>query len=204
MQAHPFYPIVVGILIGVLATRIGHWSLCRQCCALRQSHLGVLSPAATRYELARERRCRDVIAIDIRKLHDLNAVLGWDRANSLVAQWISMARREGDLWGQYGGDELVAVVPPGDGSGLLERLQANAQAVADQMTEETRATLWARTGGLVDGFCIAACLLEGAGDVRQATADALEAAQQLKVGRVTGERSTSGAVGTVVCVRRAA
>lgn len=197
--------VLLGLGLGILATVGYHMRFHRERRALRQSHFGILTPAAIRYELSHQRRRRDVIAIDVRKLHDLNAVLGYDRANVLIAQWIAGCVRTTDTWGQYGGDEIVGMVPVGDGRGVLTRLIARAEQISTQIAPEQRAALVQRTGGLVDGFCIAACLIEDAAAPAVAAASALADVQRLKeAGPVTGVRSTSGAPGTLVAIQQTA
>lgn len=173
---------------------------------LAQSNFGTLTPTATKLALAALASSDspvDLIVIDIRKMHELNAVLGWDTTTATVTQLLACRHAPGrapDVLGQLGGDEFVIAVPAGDGSGMLRRLLSQAAAITTALPESARARLRESTGGLVDGVAVAAMLIEGTMTPLTSTLRALPLVAAMKAdGRQTGERATSGAAGTLVC-----
>lgn len=181
---------------------------------LSRSNFDNLSPAALRWQLrlwSLFRRPCAIIALDIRKLHDLNAVLGYSTSNGLIRDLISArqhqrsghARRWLDLVGQWGGDELVmALADPRGRERVLRHLEARLLELSARMTPEQRQALHDRTGGLVDGLHAAISIVPHTRDAYGAAGRAIDATGPMKEGRLTGERSTSGAVGTVMQVLR--
>jgi GGDEF domain-containing protein len=179
---------------------------------LSRSNFDNLSPAALRWQLrlwSIARRPCAIVALDIRKLHDLNAVLGYSTSNELIRDLISArqhqrsghARRWLDLVGQWGGDELVvALADPSGRERVLQHMQARLTELSARLTVEQRQALYDRTGGLVDGLHAAISVVSYTHDAYGATVRAVDATGPLKEGRMTGARSTSGAVGTVMQV----
>lgn len=183
-----------------------------QACSV--SHLGILSGPALRYELSLLDGPVDVLAIDWRKLHEWNDLLGYDVANTFLAQFaqtrqgrerrrfprVKHARRPArlDIRGQWGGDELVFAVAPGDGLGLLLRLLRALDTLSAQLTPAQRQAIGDRTGGLLDGFAIAAVLVCGTSTPLTDARRAVDECGKLKAGRQTGDRATSGAAGTII------
>lgn len=191
--------------------------------ACSASHLGILSGPAIRYELGQLTESVDLIAIDWRKLHEWNDILGYDVSNVFLAEFAQTrhgtdrrrvtraknSRRPArlDLRGQWGGDELLFAVSAGDGLGLLMRLLRALDTLSARLTSEQRQAIAERTGGLIDGFAIVAVLVPSSTDAyhrnewgRDAgdSARAVAECGRLKAGRQTGERATSGAPGTII------
>lgn len=186
---------------------------------LSTCHLGILSGTAIRRELAHIEGPCDIIAIDWRKLHEWNEILGYDVSNVFLAKFAQT--RQGhdrrcmprgsdrrptrlDVRGQWGGDELVFAVAAGDGMGLLMRLLRAIDTLTQQLTPAQRQAITERTGGLIDGFCIAAVLVTGS---TQPLLDATRAVKEcgiLKAGNHTGNRATSGRAGTIISTLEAA
>lgn len=189
-------------LLTELANLIEEWKV------LRLSHFDVLSAAAVRMALQRATGPKDVVVVDIRKMHDLNTVLGREGTDRLIKQLIQYRTNDParpiDIAGQWGGDEFVFVVPCGDGAGLIGRLLYEAAALTKGLTPAQRAELRLRTGGLIDGLNIACVLVKEARDLTAAVAQGIEGTNVLKAGRITGERSTSGSVGNQTGWMRAA
>jgi GGDEF domain-containing protein len=168
------------------------------------SHLGVFAPPATRFYLRVlslfRVRC-SVIVYDIRKMHEINAVLGYTDGNILMARLTKVRRNRGDFIGQYGGDEFAIIATAGAASHITERLVDRAKEITDSMSADQREALDSRTAGITDGINIAAAY-------RNITTDALETArilvdetENLKESGaiVTGRRETTGNKGTLVC-----
>ncbi len=179
----------------------------RQVEAYRYSHLGILSGPAIRYELAQIAEPVDLLMVDWRKLNTWNDVLGFNLANDFMGRaarvpWDGVDRRlvprRIDLRGQYGGDELLFAVDVGCGGGLRGRFLAELDALTAELTAEQRARAELKTGGLIDCFCVAAVLIEGSTHPLADAARAIEQVGELKAGRITGNRDTSGARGTVL------
>ena len=180
--------------------------------ALSRSNFDNLSPAALRWQLrlwSLLRRPCAIIALDIRKLHDLNAVLGYDTANGLIRDLISArqhqrsghAHRWLDLVGTWGGDEIaLALADPRGLDRVLQHLYARLDELSTRMTPAQRRALYDRTGGLVDGLHAAISIVPHTRDAYGSAVRAVDATVPLKEGRITGERSTSGAIGTVIQV----
>lgn len=183
---------------------------------LSASHLGILSSAAIRLELAQLTTPVDLLVIDWRKLHEWNAMLTWDGANvafghaarvdyagvdrRAVARGADrrLTPRAIDLRGQYGGDELVMAVDIGHGRPLLARLLRELIVMNAALTAAQVADISDRTGGLISGFCVAAILVEGSRHALLDAARAIDATGVLKAGVQTGSRASSGARGTVL------
>ncbi len=71
------------------------------------------------------------------------------------------------------------------------------RTLSAELTPAQRDDIYERTGGLIDGFCIAAILVECSPRPLTDAHRAVNAANQLKAGRRTGERATSGAFGNI-------
>jgi hypothetical protein len=169
---------------------------------LSVSNFGTLTPPATRQALAALPGPADIIGLDIRKMHELNAVLGWDATTAIVAELLACRQAPGripDILGQWGADEFVIAVPAGDGAGVLGRLLRQAGALTARLSVAQRAALSASTGGLIDGVSFAAVLVP---DSTAPLGDAARAIvlvnQQKSTGAQTGSRATSGARGTLL------
>jgi hypothetical protein len=178
-----------------------------QVAAYGRSHLGILSGAAIRYELAQLTGPVDLVVFDWRKQNEWNAILGWNPANVFLGRAARVdyagvdrrhTTRQIDLRGQYGGDEVVMAVDVGCGLGLFQRLLREVAAMNKELSPLHRAEILARTGGLVCGFSVAAVLVEGSTHALRDAARAIDATGELKKGCVTGERATSGARGSVL------
>ena len=176
---------------------------------LSMSHLGILAPAAIRRALRLIDGPRDLICIDLRKLHDLNEVLGYDVANRYFGLF-ARTRIHADTRGQWGGDELIIACAVGDGQGLIMRLVDSLDDLTADLTPVQRQALSRRTGGLMSGFCAVFVLIENSHDVYHrdwingAWVDSgdstrgIDECGRLKKGNVTGNRSTSGKPGTII------
>jgi len=191
--------------------------------ACSASPLGILSGPAIRHELAPLSGPVDIIAVDWRKLHEWNDLLGYDVSNVFLAEFaqtrlgterrrllrFAPARRPAriDIRGQWGGDELLFAVNAGDGVGFLMRLVSALDTLSARLSEAQRQSIQEKTGGLIDGFAVAAVLIasstdayhwdnrgQDAGDASRAVAEC----GKLKAGVATGERATSGAAGTII------
>lgn len=170
------------------------------------SSFGVLTPPALRYELAQLIGPLDLVVWDWRKLHEWNEVLGWDVSGAFLRRaatydFAGPERRHHtrhiDVRGQWGVDEIVWAVDAGDGRGLLARLVRELRTLTNELTPAQRDDIYTRTGGLIDGFCISAILIEGSIRPLMDTERAVPAANRLKLGRQTGSRATSGTAGSV-------
>lgn len=175
--------------------------------AYRYSHLGILSGPAVRYELAQLTEPCDLIAFDWRKLHEWNDILGRSPSNVFFgnlarADYAGVDRRHAaralDLRGQWDGDEILMAVDAGCGHGLFTRLLRELVTMNHEMSTSHRAAITQRTGGLIDGFCIAAVLVECSTRPLRDAERAIDATGVLKAGNVTGTRALSGARGTVL------
>lgn len=172
---------------------------------LERTHFGVLSPPALRFRLwlwsVLRLRCA-ILAFDIRKMHDLNDILGYEHANALVAQLVQVRLRPGrsrDIIGQYGGDEFAVIIRnPKAAHLVLERFLMQLERMRNDMPIEQRTALADRTNGLVDGLHAAVVLVTETHHARDAVKIAIDAVNCLKSGATTGSRSTSGAQGTQV------
>lgn len=166
------------------------------------SHLGILSPAAIRRELRLTHGPVDIIALDFRKLHELNELLGYDVANDYFGRFVRFRQgldgRQKDVRGQFGGDEIVMAVDRGCGFGLLNRLVNALDDLTNELPIETRDALRVRTGGLTDGFAAAIVLVSGSRQPLKDAERAIARCGELKKGAVTGNRATSGRPGTIV------
>lgn len=170
---------------------------------LSRTHLHNLAPAALRWQLriwSMLRKPCAIIALDIRKLHDMNALLGYSTANDLIRELVSV-RQHGqrrDLIGQWGGDEfLIALANAGAWPLVVTRLEARLIELSARLTPEQRDAITERTGGLVDGLHAAISIIPLTHDAYGAAIRAVDATGPLKDGHQTGSRSTSGAVGTI-------
>ncbi len=170
---------------------------------LSYSHLGILSSAAIRRALRLIDGPRDLICLDLRKLHDLNEVLGYDAANVYFGTFARTrlhddATRCHDTRGQWGGDEVVIACSVGSGIGLLMRLVAALDALTADMTPAQRQAIALRTGGLVDGLCAVFVLIENSSNLLYDAKRGIDECGNLKKGNVTSSRSTSGKPGTII------
>lgn len=174
---------------------------------LSSTHLGVLSGPAIRRALRQMPGPVDLIALDFRKLHEWNELLGYDLATRYFAQFCQTRtrarratdRRALDVRGQWGGDEIVLAVAAGSGLGLLLRLVRALDTMTEQLTPEQRAAIEARTGGLLSGFAAVLVLIERSTVPIVDAARAVQECGALKAGgRQTGERATSGRPGTII------
>lgn len=173
---------------------------------LSMSHLGILAPAAIRRALRLMTEPCDLICIDLRKLHDLNEVLGYDVANRYFGVFARtrmhdepfVAPRPHDVRGQWGGDELVIACAVDDGMGLLMRLVAALDDLTAELTTAQRQAIAARTGGLVNGFSAVFVLIPNSTHPLCDAARGVTECGELKKGNVTGNRSTSGKPGTII------
>lgn len=170
-----------------------------------------LSKAALRWQLTIWSWCRvpcAVIAVDFRKLHDINGLFGYSTGNEMMMTLAAVRthnkdghKRRHDLIGQWGGDEHVLVLRDPNAWGLvLDRFRANMRDATEALTPAERQVLSERTGGLVDGLHAAISVVPFTRDAYGAAVRAIEATGPLKDGPQTGSRSTSGAVGTVMQV----
>lgn len=149
-----------------------------------------------------------IIAVDFRKIHDINGLFGYATGSEMMQTLAAIRtkdkdgrKRRHDLIGQWGGDEhILALRDPGAWQLVLDRFYANLRAATERMTPEQRQELAYRTGGLVDGLHAAISVVPYTRDAYGAAVRAIDATGPLKEGRMTGERSTSGAVGTVIQV----
>lgn len=194
---------------------------CPRCAAviteLSQSHLGMLSGPAIRRALRIETAVVDLIALDFRKLHEWNDIIGRERADTYLARLGQVrttdrpippgstprkARQPGDardLAGQYGGDELVLSVPAGDGWGLLARLVRTLNTMTLELSDAERAAIVMRTGGLLTGFAAVLVLVERSTRPFDDAARAVDECGILKRGGlITGNRASTGRPGTIV------
>lgn len=163
----------------------------------------VLSPAATRLAVAHWHAPAAVIGLDIRKMHDLNRVLGYNNAQYVISELMCCLRlehgRTQDMIGQWGGDEFAILVSDPDAGMLVaERMIEKTRALTSRLTPEQRTQLATQTAGLVDGIHIAMAVIPHSTNVARDVVRAIGRANELKEGRETGDRSTSGAIGTVV------
>lgn len=170
-----------------------------------------LSKAALRWQLTIWSLFRipcAIIAVDFRKLHDINGLFGYSTGNELMKTLASVRtrdkdghKRRHDLIGQWGGDEhILALRDPNAWELVLDRFRANMRAATDKMTPAERQVLFERTGGLVDGLHAAISVIPYTRDAYGAAVRAINATGPLKDGPQTGNRSTSGAVGTIMQV----
>lgn len=170
--------------------------------ALQRSPMGVLTPTALRIRLAIYSFLRIkcfVIGLDIRKMKSMNTVLGYTPSNKLIGRFIANTRRYSDIVGQYGGDEFV-ICGRGDANALVKRLLAKRDEInAMEITQQERNELVKHTDGLIDGLHVAICMVKETRDAFTAAQQAIDATEPLKAGgRETGDRNTSGKIGTLL------
>jgi GGDEF domain-containing protein len=170
-----------------------------------------LSKAALRWQLTIWSLLRipcAVIAVDFRKIHDINGLFGYGIGSELMKTLAQVRthdkdghKRRHDIIGQWGGDEhILALRDPRAWGLVLDRFRANMRAATEAMTAAERQVLFERTGGLVDGLHAAISVVPYTRDAYGAAVRAIEATGPMKDGPQTGSRSTSGAVGTVMQV----
>lgn len=156
---------------------------------------GCLTPTALRRKLNNVTGPVDVVFIDGDKWHEMNAVLGYENHSALVAictRAVGRNNNEADVFGQYGGDEFLAILPVGDGPGFVARLQMAKDKVNAQLTVEQREAIAQRTGGLIDGVSFTCAVVQNTTDVHMGIDQAHGAVEQMKSGGCTGNRATDG------------
>lgn len=174
--------------------------------ALQRSPMGVLTATALRIRLAMYSMLRIrcfVIGLDIRKMKSMNTCLGYSHSNNVIGKFISFTRRYTDIVGQYGGDEFVIVGRYDkryhSADIMIKRLLAKRDEINATMPSETREKLSINTQGLVNGLDVAIAYIEDTRDARGAAVKCIDATEPLKAGgRETGNRDTSGKVGTLI------
>lgn len=173
---------------------------------LSRSHLGILSGPAIRRELRLLETPCDLIALDFRKLHEWNDILGYDLANRFfgdLCRTREHTRRRSelrmqDVRGQWGGDEIVIACAVGSGRGLLLRLVRALDDLSAQLSTNQRQAIVTATGGLIDGFAAVFVLIESSRCPLVDAARAVAECGELKRGIQTGDRATSGRPGTII------
>lgn len=169
---------------------------------LSMSHLGILAPAAIRRALRLTVAPCDIIAIDFRKLHEWNDLLGYDVANDYYGRFVR--QREGfdgrrrDVRGQWGGDECVIAADVGDGAGLIVRMVQLLEQLTSELAPAVRAEMSTRTAGLIDGFAAVFVLVPRSRWPLHDAKRAVDECGELKKGNQTGQRATSGKAGTII------
>lgn len=191
--------MITTILIGSLIVNI---ALVLAVCSMSTSRLGVFSQTATRSYLKLLSVFRvpvSIVAYDIRKMHELNAVLGYSNSNILIARLTKIRRRKVDFIGQYGGDEFVVVSRPGVGSLIAKRIMDRAQEMSLEISQEQRDSLKQRTCGLMDGLYVSIAFTDVTRDALGTASLLVDETERLKEqgALMTGSRATSGNVGTL-------
>jgi len=139
-----------------------------------------------------------LVALDMRKMHEMNAVLGYEILNQLVARIIKTS----DIRGQFGGDEIVILIPyakTGTARLIKNRIIRNARMITNGLPDEKRQELCRRTAGLVDGVHVAILSVDSTRNPLRATWAAMDILERMKEdgADVTGVRATTGNVGTL-------
>lgn len=140
-----------------------------------------------------------IVCLDIRGMHSLNAALGYSIANQMVGRLI----KSKDTYGQYGGDEIVVVVPmpkPGAARKIMYRISDKAKQFTADMSPEKRQELIARTAGKIDGVHIAAIATERTLNPFYTIKEAMDKLEEMKEHgcTITGNRETTGNRGTLL------
>jgi len=169
--------------------------------SMSRSHFGTLSPVATRLLLRALSILRvpvSVVVYDIRKMHELNAVMGYANSNILVARLTKV--RQSDIIGQYGGDEFVVISRPGAGSRIAWRIIEKAKEITAQIDPAKRDALNLRTGGIVDGLTVAITYSNYSTNALRDTVRGVDETERLKEhnASMTGNRATTGNAGTLI------
>jgi len=169
--------------------------------SMSRSHFGTLSPSATKALLATLSVLSapvSIVVYDIRKMHELNAVMGYSNSNILVARLTKV--RQYDIIGQYGGDEFVVISRPGAGSKIAWRIIERAKEITLQIDPAKRDALSLRTAGIVDGLSVAITYTNHTTDAWNAAAAGLDETERLKElgATMTGDRATTGNVGMLI------
>lgn len=169
---------------------------------LRYSHLGILSGPAIRRALRLMQAPVDVVAIDFRKLHEWNDLIGYDPSTQFFAEFVKARQgldgRRRDVRGQWGGDEIVIATDVGQGFGLIFRMVQMLDRLSAELPAATRTAMAERTGGLIDGFAAVFVLVSKSRWPLHDAKRAVDECGVLKSGNQTGSRATSGKPGTII------
>lgn len=139
-----------------------------------------------------------VIVLDIRGMHELNAVLGYTVSNKIIAHII----RVHDWRMQFGGDEIVIFIPfakPGTASKIMNRILSRCQSFTAEMPQSQRNELSQRTNGKIDGIHVAIIAIEKTTRPLSSVHKALNELETMKEtgATITGNRATTGNPGTL-------
>lgn len=85
---------------------------------------GMLTRAGLDAKLRRLTTEVDVLFIDLDRIHELNAELGYTEVDKLIRQAFALRSTDAIVGRHYSGDEIVIITRRGDGAGLSERLTA--------------------------------------------------------------------------------
>jgi GGDEF domain-containing protein len=76
----------------------------------------------------------EIVFMDLDALHQANERLGYDEVDRRIRASFGLRATDVLIARWYSGDEIVAIVPVGDGHGTAERIQARLQANGLSMT----------------------------------------------------------------------
>jgi GGDEF domain-containing protein len=139
-----------------------------------------------------------VVVLDIRGMHELNAVIGYMVANKVIAHVI----RVHDMRCQFGGDEIVIFIPfakPGTAKMIASRIIERCKQFTITMEHEKRKELHMRTAGKIDGLHVAIISVDNTSNALITTHKALNELETIKENgaTITGNRATTGNPGTL-------
>lgn len=139
-----------------------------------------------------------VVVLDIRGMHELNAVLGYTVSNKVIAHII----RVHDWRMQFGGDEIVIFIPfakLGTANKIMQRILDRCQAFTSELPQSKRNELSQRTNGKIDGLHVAIISVEKTNHAYTTTTKALNELETMKESgaTITGNRATTGNKGTL-------
>lgn len=114
------------------ALLIALFDLLRTRCALRAAHhdasYGVLTRSGGEAAWQRVRKPVEIVFFDLDQLHQLNTTLGYAEVDRRIHAAIQLRRSDIASMRWYSGDEIVVIVPVGDGIAVAERLQESLHA----------------------------------------------------------------------------
>jgi GGDEF domain-containing protein len=121
-------------LLTVIAVGLGAW-----CLHLRRELQGALvdQTYGILTRLGGERRWKhlssryeafEVVFLDVDDLHRMNTELGYLEVDRRLRGVLNFRQEDIAMARWYSGDEIIAIVPKGDGAGFAQRLQHNLQA----------------------------------------------------------------------------
>jgi GGDEF domain-containing protein len=126
LEGH-MHPLLLWALCVSLALLLALISLVRTHCQLRDAYAdrayGVLTRAGGEAAWRRIHRPVEIIFLDLDHIHQLNLQLGYAEVDARIRAAIHVRQSDLTIFRWYSGDEIVVVVPLGDGLVVAERLR---------------------------------------------------------------------------------